>query len=188
MSAPPAPSPPEQPSSRRRDAAGWRRWLPEPEQLRQQAWLRPFRRWLDDPAIWRLSRRSVAVAAAIGLFWCYMPIPLQSIPAAALAIFLRVNLPVAVAMCWISNPLTLPPMIYAAWYTGHWFVDVPVDWSALDWSLASLGNLIEAIGTPFLIGSLLNGIVLALMGHLLTHSLWRWHVGRRWQARQKRSA
>jgi uncharacterized protein len=49
----------------------------------------------------------------------YMPPIGQMFMAAAAAIVLRVNLPISVALVWITNPLTIPPMFYFAYLLCH---------------------------------------------------------------------
>ena len=46
-----------------------KRWIPSREQLRQNRWLRPVARHLDDDRLWHATRASVARAVAIGLFF-----------------------------------------------------------------------------------------------------------------------
>lgn len=38
--------------------------------------------------------------------------------AAAVAIPLRVNLPLSVALVWLTNPLTMPPIFYGTYLVG----------------------------------------------------------------------
>jgi len=78
-----------------------------------------WQRTLMNPAIWHLNRRSAAGGAAVGLFVSWLPLPLQMVVAAVLAVILRVHVPVAVVMVWFTNPLTVVPQQagFAAWPT-----------------------------------------------------------------------
>ena len=71
-----------------------------------------------------MNRRSVSVACAIGLFCAFIPIPFQMILAAGLAIIVRCNLPIAVALVWITNPITMPPLFFLAYKMGAFLTDV----------------------------------------------------------------
>ena len=55
-------------------------------------------KWLQDPALWYLNRRSVAGAFAIGMFVMYLPPLGQLLIAVAGAIAFRVNFPISVAL------------------------------------------------------------------------------------------
>ncbi len=71
------------------------------------------------PKVWRSDKRSIAGGLAVGLFTAFLPIPIfQMLLAAGGAILLRVNLPLALAACWINNPLTIVPIYMAAHELG----------------------------------------------------------------------
>lgn len=100
-----------------------RRRLPARESVQRQLSFLGER--LHDPELWHLTRHSTAGGLSVGLFMAFMPIPFQMLLAAPAAILLRVNLPIAAVSVWISNPLTMAPMIYAAYRTGAWLLNHP---------------------------------------------------------------
>ena len=67
-----------------------RRLLPNLQRLQQYRALRLFGRWLRESSLWYINRRTIAGACAVGLFWAFIPVPTQMLPAAASAIALRV--------------------------------------------------------------------------------------------------
>ena len=74
--------------------------------------------------LWRNDKRSIAGGLSLGLFIAFTPtIPFQMILATGGALFFRVNLPVALAACWITNPLTVLPVYMSAWKFGKYVVD-----------------------------------------------------------------
>ncbi|MGB1541119.1 MAG: DUF2062 domain-containing protein, partial [Cycloclasticus sp.] len=77
--------------------------------------LKVFGPLIHNQNVWHLNRRSFAGAISVGLFIAFIPLPAQMLIAAAAAIALHVNLPVAVATVWVSNPITMPPLFYAAY-------------------------------------------------------------------------
>jgi hypothetical protein len=89
-----------------------RRYLPDHRRIREHRHLQFFGDRLHDPNLWHLNRRSVAGAMGVGVFVALLPTLGQMAVAAAAAIWLRVNLPLAVAMVWITNPLTMPPIFF----------------------------------------------------------------------------
>ncbi len=148
------------------------RFVPNIEQLRQHKYLKFFAKWLDNDQLWSLTRHSVASGAAIGLFMAWVPVPFQMSLAAGVAILLRVHVPIAVALVWLTNPVTMPPMFYGAYRLGAWILDAPrrpfhftLSW---DWLMDS----IHTIGPSFLTGCLIIGILSSLLGYLTVHLCW----------------
>ena len=92
--------------------------MPDHQTIKEHKHLKIFGKLLHDGNLWHLNRRSVSGAFAVGLFCAFVPIPSQMILAAAIAIIIRVNLPISVALVWISNPITMPPIFYAAYKFG----------------------------------------------------------------------
>lgn len=172
-----------------------RRYLPDPERLIQHPSLRFMSKRLADPSLWHLNRRSAAGAAFWGL-WCSMlPIPLQMIPAAGLALLFRVNLPMTIALVWISNPLTLLPLLWLSCWVGTQLLGLPMP------SMAELGQWLSSLSgdssaspslsrylAPVALGALSVGFVMACTGYALMRLFWRWHVTRAWQRRREARA
>lgn len=63
-----------------------------------------------DRELWQPSRDTVAGGLSIGLFLSQLPVPFQMIFAALGAIRTKVNIPFAVASCWVTNPITIVPI------------------------------------------------------------------------------
>lgn len=147
--------------------------------------LRPVSRWLNEPELWHLHRRSVAGATFIGLFCAFLPVPFQMLIAAVLAVVSRCNLPISVVLVWITNPLTMTPIFYFAYRLGAWLLDrrIEVGTIALSWSW--LRDHIAEIGWPLVFGSLVCGWVAGVTGFVLVRVAWRFHVIRRWRARRE---
>ena len=112
------------------------RYLPTPAELRENRLLQPVAHLLNNPELWHLNRRSAAGAVFIGLFCAWLPIPSQMVLAALLAIGFRCNLPISVALVWITNPLTIPPMFYFAYRLGAWLLDMQTSVGAIDLSVS----------------------------------------------------
>jgi uncharacterized protein len=131
---------------------------------------------LVDPNVWHLNRRSISGGIAIGLFLAWIPMPFQTIPAAVLALLLRVNLPIAVIAIWVSNPLTWTPMYWFAYRLGLLILDrnpVRVEF-APEWSWF-FGEMLR-IWQPLLLGCIIMAAISAGLGYGLTRLIWRWHV------------
>lgn len=162
-----------------------RRYLPNPKQIRELPALRPLGRWLQEPELWHLHRRSVAGAAFIGLFCAFLPIPFQMVVAASLAVISRCNLPISVALVWITNPITIPPMFYFAYRLGVWLLDMELAVDAVELNWEWLSQNAGIIGYPLVFGSLVCGWVSGVTAMVLSRIAWRWHVIKRWRARRE---
>lgn len=155
-----------------------RRFMPDHGKLRSYRSLRIFGHRLHDPNLWHLNRRSVAGGLGIGVFVAFIPLPAQMLIAAALSLWLRVNLPLAVATVWITNPLTMPAIFYFTYRVGSWMLsswpfDLLIDLSpADDWYLRNLGSY----GGALLIGSLAVGVIAGLLTYGVMRLVWRLHV------------
>ncbi len=154
--------------------------------MRTHRALRPVSRWLHEPELWHLHRRSVAGATFIGLFCAFLPVPFQMLIAALLAVASRCNLPISVVLVWITNPITIPPMFYFAYRLGAWLLDRRIEVSTIELSWSWLSANLHAIGLPLVFGSLVCGWVAGVTGMVLVRVAWRFHVIRRWRMRRER--
>ena len=93
--------------------------LPDHNKIKQNKTLSIFGDMLHDANLWHLNRRSARGAFAVGLFWAFIPVPFQMLLSAAIAIPFRVNLPLSVALVWITNPLTMAPIFYFNYLVGY---------------------------------------------------------------------
>jgi len=161
-----------------------KRFMPDHKTMREHPHLKKFGQRLTEPKLWHLNRRSVALGLALGLFIAFMPILGQMFVAAALAIIIRVNLPVAVMAVWISNPLTIAPLYFFTYKVGSWILQLPVEQHAFTLSWEWFTHEFLLIWQPFLLGSIVCGIIAALLGILSTRLVWRLIVIRNWLKRK----
>ena len=165
-----------------------KKYLPTPAQLRETKLLKPVAHRLQDDQLWHMNRRAVAGAVFIGLFSAYLPIPSQMVVAAILAITFRCNLPIAVALVWITNPLTIPPMFYFAYRLGAWLLGMQISVESIELSFSWIWDNLGNIGYPLMFGSLVCAWVSGVTGFVLTRVLWRLHVVTRWRERKQKRA
>ncbi len=153
--------------------------------MRQHPRLRMLGQWLHDPNVWHLNRASASGAVAVGLFIAFMPIPFQMLAAALLAVMLRLNLPLAVVMVWVTNPLTMPPVFYLCYKVGAWILGSVDQEVAFAWSWEWFRRELAHVWEPFLLGSTVIGLLSAILGYFGVRALWRWHVVRQWEERRR---
>ena len=154
-----------------------KRYMPKDHEIRNHKHMRFFGKLLHDPNIWHLNRRSVAGAFSIGLFMAMVPVPFQMVLAAAAAIPCRVNLPISVGLVWITNPLTMPAIFYAAYKVGDWMLPSAIvlpENTEFSWEWIS--NSLGEIWAPFLLGCFILGVTLAILGNVIIRLFWRIHL------------
>ncbi len=171
-----------------------RRWftdhLPRQDTVHHYRLLRPFARQLSQPNLWRLNHRSVPRAVAIGL-GVGMIIPfMHTIIAALFAIPARANVAVAAAFTLVVNPLTIPPMYYAAYRVGSWELsqETIVDPGRAAHASGELSRMlfwIHHASGPIAIGILTLAAAAAVGGYIFSALIWRLWVRSQWRARRQ---
>jgi uncharacterized protein (DUF2062 family) len=182
-----------------------RRRLPSQEALRQNRWLRWLGPTMFHPRLWHMSRRGIALGAGIGVFFAFL-IPIAQIPlSVAASVMLRANVPTAVVSTLINNPVTFPPVYYAAWKVGSVMLgeeahpdnaptlpQVPPEAQAGPaqskgfWRSTVEG--LRAVGKPLLVGALTFAGVFGLLTYLLVNGIWHLHVRIKRRGRMRRRA
>jgi hypothetical protein len=167
--------------------------LPKPHQLREHravSWLGPA---LHHPRVWHLTRRGVALGVAIGVFFGLM-VPLgQILLAAAAAVFLRANLPVAAFSTLETNPFTVAPIYFAAYRLGQALLggepaiteaamEPPLELEASFWRLW-LDRVVSA-GPPLVLGLAIFATGLSLAAYVAVDQTWRLLALRAWRRRR----
>ncbi|OMH25261.1 DUF2062 domain-containing protein [Motiliproteus sp. MSK22-1] len=163
-----------------------KRHMPNEAKIKEHPHLRKLGKHLHEPNLWHLNRNSVSLAFLVGIFCAFLPIPMQMIVAAVLAILLRCNLPIAIGLVWITNPITMPPIFYFAYRVGSFLLDSPATELEMELSMEWLSQGFSNIWWPLLFGSLVCGVVLSALSCLLIRFLWALHVGHNWRKRSLR--
>jgi len=155
---------------------------PRREQLEANPWLRGLVPYLANPKLWQWSRRSVAAGVAIGLFIGFLIPIAQILLAAAVAVCLRVNVPIAAFSTLVTNPLTVPPIYYTAYHLGAWATGAS---AAANFSLIDplrIWESLGSIGLPLFTGLAMMASFAAITGYLLVSLAWIWLV---WAKRRR---
>lgn len=116
------------------------------------------------------SRRMVSKAVFIGLFIAFIPMPMQMLAVIAVTPFSKFNVPIALAMCWLSNPFTMPPMYYMEYVTGSFLLGMettPVEMT-MEWFTNNLGNIF----IPLYTGTAFYSVFGSLLAYYLVNHFW----------------
>ncbi len=159
-----------------------------PRILKTNRFMRWFARHFLDKTVWRPTRHTFAGGLAIGLFVMMLVIPGQMPLALLLAALLRVNIPIAVIACWITNPVTMAPVAWWEIEFGNLIIRAtglgdppPLDWHELKEMLHMVSGwntlwdffakLKPWAGSLYLGGAAL-GALMAPVGYALSYLLW----------------
>jgi uncharacterized protein (DUF2062 family) len=167
-----------------------RRHIPTRETVHRHRLLRPFARRLREPALWRLTHRSVPRAVALGLgIGVIIPV-LHTFVAALFAIPLRANVAIAAACTLVVNPLTIPALYYAAYRTGLWELrhdGVVMNPGAAEQVSGELSRAlfwIHHASGPIALGIVTIAIAAAVLGYGFTAVIWRFWLASKWRQRR----
>ena len=144
--------------------------------------------YLTAPGLWAFRRHSVSLGASWGMFCCYLPIPFQMIVATIGCLMWRINLPVAMVCVWITNPITIPFMLYFAYIVGDILIPSEASLAFADIENASsVSDLVQATSDLFgdllpqlLVGCFVLGCVLAVIGYVGVQAAWIFWMRQRW--------
>jgi uncharacterized protein len=171
----------------------FQRWTPAPESLQNHPRLQFFLNRTTHPRMWKLTRRGVALGAAIGAAVCVIPLPIQILLAAFLAFVFKAHMPTAAATTLLSNPLTALLVWGGAWKIGLVILGQPA--TTMDWPDFSFSNLhrehfdaalqwLATNGQPLLIGMPVVAAVMSAVCYTIVMLGWRLVVCRQWRLRK----
>jgi uncharacterized protein (DUF2062 family) len=122
-----------------------------------------------------INRKSVSMAVLVGLFWGFIPMPMQMLAVLATTPFLKFNVPIAISMVWLSNPVTMPPMYYMEYLTGNFLLGregVGHVEMTVDWFKENLGDIF----VPLYVGTAFYSIVVSSIVYVIINRMWVYSV------------
>ncbi|QSA98671.1 DUF2062 domain-containing protein [Methylococcus sp. EFPC2] len=165
-----------------------KRFIPHPGKISEIKALEFLGDKLHRPNLWHLNRRSVSLAFAIGLWAMYTPpLPWQMVIAAVGAVYFNANLPISVALVWITNPLTWVPLYYLAYLVGTLALGMDHFTFQHFSEVFSIEKAWE-LGAPLLVGCFILMNVGAVVGYFGIQFLWQRSVRHQWWLRKYRNA
>jgi uncharacterized protein (DUF2062 family) len=152
------------------------RRLPNRRSMRSHFLHGVFGRVILSDDLWHISRRSLAGGLALGLFVAFTPtMPFHMVLACLGAIYFRVHLPIALAACWVNNPVTVVPIYMKAWQTGRHVLNwMPWVADTLDPHVHNVSMNGLLVNSMYLwTGSLIFATAAGGLSWLLVHCVWR---------------
>jgi uncharacterized protein (DUF2062 family) len=145
--------------------------------------LRPFHAILSHPTFFAVDRRSIAGAIWIGVFIALLPLPGQTLIALLAALVLRVNLPIAGIVTWITNPVTMVPIFYWEYRLGTQILDIPAENFDIELSWEWVTNGFPAFWKPLMLGSAISATIIASLSYVAVSVAWRSVIAYRYKRR-----
>ena len=157
----------------------WMRPLPRRSNIHRYPVLKWFAKTAYDRSyLWSFKGNAMVQALFWGIWIAMLPIVgIQMLVVFFLALIVRANLPLIVALQWISNPLTMAPIYFADYEIGLLILELfGVDYgrnklltAEFDWSGMEFADLWELVDTfpPMMVGGSALGISLGVFAVFL---------------------
>ncbi|NYT26924.1 DUF2062 domain-containing protein [Candidatus Thiodubiliella endoseptemdiera] len=156
----------------------FKHYTPSPNELKNHKYLGWLGKHLHASSLWNFNRKSAAKAFAVGLFCAFVPVPFQMLLAAPAAVIFNANLPLSIALVWITNPLTMPPIFYACYKLGAWVLGVGIEQDFV-MSLEYAWQVFDTIWQPFLLGCLIVSVTSSVSGYFVIQFIYRYKAYKR---------
>jgi len=132
-----------------------------------------------------INRKSISKGVLIGIFWAFIPMPMQMLAVLAITPFIKFNVPIAITMVWLSNPITMPFMYYMEYQTGNFLlgneslnnIEMSLDWFSNNW---------DKIIVPLYVGTIPYAIGVSNIIYFAINKLWIDSVKKETSVRKKR--
>jgi uncharacterized protein (DUF2062 family) len=131
---------------------------------------RSFRSLLRQVLHLEESPRRTALAFAVGVFIAFSPAyGLHTAMAALCTWIFGLNFLAVMTGAFVNNPWTIVPILGATYWTGAWLLG-RTDTPAFNWDDLSFGGIYQQ-AFPYLVPFALGGLVLSVIGGLLSYPL-----------------
>ena len=139
-------------------------------QFKRSIFLNRYFPRLKDKVYWSGDRHTFAKAGFIGSVCMMIPIPFQMLLGTILAYYFKANIPLASALAWITNPLTMPFIWLGGYEFGVWLLSVPdmtgllagIEIGSTQWFQIAF----PLIWKPFLFGNITLGLIIGSVLYL----------------------
>jgi len=118
-----------------------------------------------------INRRSISRGVFWGLLIGFIPMPFQMLAVLALTPFTKFNVPVAISMVWLSNPITMPFMYYMEYQTGSYLLGMP-SLPDIELSLSWFQTHWDSILLPLYVGTIPYSIIVSTIAYIAINWCW----------------
>jgi len=154
----------------------WHRWQERTRKTLHNSWAhRIFGARIFHHDIWHVDKRNLTYGAAMGLFISFTPtIPFQMLLCTIGAMLFKINLPIALAGCFTTNPVTALPVYLFARNLGRfilnntWLATVTIDL----FEFKGKSGVFMEQSIYLWTGCLIIGAVAAIIGYFAVGIIW----------------
>lgn len=118
-----------------------------------------------------INRKMISRGIAIGIFVSFIIIPMQTVIVLLIMPFIRFNIPIAVALTWLSNPFTTPFILYMEYTTGAFLLGMEPSYVEL--TLEWFTKNIKSIFIPLYAGTAFYSIFASTLTYYIINCIWR---------------
>lgn len=118
-----------------------------------------------------INRKSISKGVFLGLFIAFIPMPMQMLTVILFTPFFRFNVPIAISMVWLTNPITMPFIYYLEYKTGNFIlnknslegIELTLEWFSQNWD-----NII----LPLYVGTIPYSLFIPTIAYVFINQLW----------------
>ncbi len=123
------------------------------------------------PEFLSTNRKMLSRGVLLGLLIAFIPMPMQMAAVLLFMPFFRFNVPIALAMCWITNPFTMPPMYFAEYHLGAFLLGMET--KSVELTLEWFSENLDAIFIPLYFGAAIFSVVFGFLGYWAVNYFWK---------------
>ena len=122
------------------------------------------------------NRTMVTKGFLIGLFIAFIPIPMQMLLVIITMRFFKFNLPIAIVLCWITNPMTMPFIYYIEYIIGSFILNIDI--VSVQISVEWFNNNFSDIFIPLYTGALVLATSISVFVYITSNYFWIYLVNK----------
>lgn len=116
-------------------------------------------------------RKFILRGSILGLSIAFIPMPMQMLAVLLFMPIFRFNMPIAIAMCWITNPLTMPFIYMIEYNVGSFILGTSIE--NIQFDLDWISNNFFTIFLPLYTGAIFLSTISSTIAYFTINYLWK---------------
>lgn len=121
-----------------------------------------------------VNKSMVTKAIFIGLVIALLPLPMQMLIILFLMKFFTFNVPLALLLCWITNPVTIPFIYYYEYIIGSYILQSEI--AEIEMTIEWFNTNFSDIFIPLYLGSFVVALSVASLSYFFVNYIWIYNV------------